>query len=286
MALNEKYRRRASKCSGFTLIELVIAVGMMGVISTTLFLTLSTTQTTVTSTTQNSLMVDNAWQTFELLESDIAASIPPSNDHYDLVEPGYVFLIINHGKAGESDNFDELWFSTTYTRGSKDRVSVKNVRYFVDWDLNTHRHILKRQELHEMYADPDNADGLMPAVTDTNSYTLCGAVEKFEVQYLGVKRNPETSKWMPDRFRPTPEEDEVQLDNKILNFRDLEIWNSRVTLHPDDESSPRAIRVILVLRDYGGGPAYYFERVFWTVHTRFPDEKWQLEEEEEEEEEP
>ena len=285
MAQNKKHRRRASKCGGFTLTELMIAVGMMGVITTTLFLTLTTTQKTVTSTTQNSMMVDSAWQALGLLESDITASIPPippRNDHENLVEPGYAFLIVNHGKAGESDSYDELWFSTTYTRGTEGRVSTKNVRYFVDWDPNTFRHVLKRQELYDMYADPDNTDGLMPEVTDANSYTLCGAVEKFEIQYLTVMRNPETARWMPDCFKPTPEEDEVQIGNKILNFRDPEIWNSQITLHPNDESSPRAIRVILVLRDYGGGPAFYFDRVFWTVHTRYPDEKWEPEEEEEE----
>ena len=277
---------RLSRCEGFTLTELIVAMGMVGVIITTLFLALSTTQDTVNRTTRNSDIVDTACRTFDLLEGDLAAAIPPRTDHSEVEEPGYVFIIRNHGIGGDEDDFDELWLSTTNTLSVESILSVKNVRYFVDWDDDVKRYVLKRQlfsatdDENPMHADTSS----IPLADDDNSTVLCGAVEKFEVQYLSVLRHPQPQMMdcIPDKFMP--EFDEETGTAGEINFRDSAIWFSGQTSHSDLESSPRAIRVFLVLRDYSGGDPYYFERVFRVANTLIPGSKWLSEEEEDEEE--
>jgi prepilin-type N-terminal cleavage/methylation domain-containing protein len=292
-------RRKKTHCGahsreGFTLTELIVAIALMSVIVSTLFFSLSTTQQTVSITTRNAELVDSVAQMFELLHYDLSAAIPPRTDHADVTEPGYIFIIRNHSKAGLEGNFDELWFSTTYTRGGGMFAKTKNVRYFVYYDNNIKRHVLVRQELLDMQADTANPPPIeteeeqdggnqqppnppVPATGRSSYEVLCGAVERFEVQYLSVKKNINRPECIPDVFLRGA--DDHPLNAEDFNFRNSAIWRSAETLHPDyTESSPRAINVIIVIRDYNGGDPYYFEHIFWLPNTQKPNMKWQPEE--------
>ena len=299
--------RKYGDKAGFTLTELVVVIGMMSVIISTLFLSLSISQQTVSETTRNAEVVGDAVLILSLLKDDLGSCVPPTTDYTKEVkegddtphidDPGYAFIIRNH--SAQEDPFDRLLFSTRLSPGSGGLAIDKNVCYFVYFDDTLKRNVLVRQVLYDMEADfdeippikeediPEGEEGEGGEGEEEEEpkkvalyEVLSTSVERFEVQYLDAMKYEDFNFCIPDKFVPEFGQDPVEAVE--YNFRDSDIWGD--SLHPTRESIPRAIRVILVLSTNRGRHKYYFSRVFRIPKTSPPNSGWSPPEEVETEE--
>ncbi len=295
---------RTTAKSGFTLLELMVVIALMMTIMSILFLTLSASQAVIEDTTVKYDAVEAGMTILDAIGKDIAGSVPPISIESleDDIENGYIFIIRNHG---ESDRFDELWLSTTAQRGGMSSATLRNVRYFVYFDKNIRKRVLVRQEFSDMHADPDPVN-LPWKVEDEEDakymdddeddeeddeeeeeeeeeekeeyegdkiYEMFdGIIERFEIQYLDMRFDEQGYACVPRRFTPSIATHPTETEN--IDFRHTyDIWGES---HYDrlNCSSPRAIRIVIYLKDYDGYKSVCFDRVFWIAHTKMPSDKW------------
>lgn len=233
--------------AAFTLVELLIALGLLSLLVTLLFTALSTSQQTVTEARRAADIHESARVALQFLRDELLRSKPPRSDRgpYD---PGQMFIIKNNA---DSQGDDELWFTTGAGSDTQGRPLRRNVRYFVEMDPNVHLKVLKRMEFDDLMANPSTA----PVATEYNSPVVCQYIEHFDVQYLSFKENG--NKGFPDKYLP-------DLDDDIaaeFNFRRPDaIWENSGL--PENQTSPPAVRITLVVREKLGRQTYFFQRVF------------------------
>jgi len=233
--------------AAFTLVEIVVAVGLLSLLISLLFMILSTSQATVDDSSRAADIHANASAALELFRDELLRSKPPRSD-VDKYARGQMFVIKNNAN-GVGD--DELWYTTGAGYDVMGRPIRKNVRYYVEMDPNVHLKVLKRQEFVDLTANPAQA----PISTEENSATICQYVDHFDVQYLSF--NLRDNKGFPDKFLPDIGDDTP----KELNFRVFaQIWNGSGL--PANQTSPPAVRITLVVRERLTRQNYFFQQVF------------------------
>jgi type II secretory pathway pseudopilin PulG len=242
------------KQAAFTLVEIVVGLGLLTVLITMLFTVLGTAQQTVGESKRAANIHENARLAFQFLRDEVLKAKPPyiRGD----MNPGQMFIIKNNAN-GNGD--DELWFTTGSGTDDLGNPIRKNVRYYVDADPNFGLKVLKRQEFPYLDANPS----AFPAPNDQNSSTICEYVVHFDVQYLSFKET--NKKPYPDKFLPDLDDDTPM----TYNFRNPwltspVIWKGSGLPNTKDnvQSSPPAIRITLVVRERLGWQTYFFQRVF------------------------
>ncbi|RKY25499.1 MAG: hypothetical protein DRP79_06550 [Planctomycetota bacterium] len=247
----------------FTLVELVVVIGLMTLLVSILFAILTSAQETVSETRRSSDINENARVAIEFIKDELLSCKPPRNDR-ELYDPGHMFVIRNNPNLTSGD--DELWFTTGAGVDSKGRRVRKNVRYFVAEDEHLGLKILKRQEFRDLYADFEAPPA--PVEEDEggkkkDTVNICEYVEHFDVQYLNFIKDPTVNATVPDKYIPELS-DEVPRD---INFRDPNVWKDSGL--PDNQTAPPAIRITLVVRDKRGRQSCFIQRVFWVPFSTF-----------------
>jgi type II secretory pathway pseudopilin PulG len=233
--------------AAFTLVEIVIALGLLSLLIGMLFMVLSASQDTVNDANHAANIHENTRIALQFMRDELLRSKPPRSDR-DPDTPGQMFIIENNA-TGQGD--DELWFTTGAGLDVLGRPVRRNVRYYVEMDPNVHLKVLKRQEFDNLLANPSQA----PQTTEENSATVCEYVDHFDVQYLSFKERE--NKGFPEKFLPDTGDDIA----KEFNFRRPDrIWDNSGL--PDNQTSPPAIRVTLVVREKLSRQTYFFQRVF------------------------
>jgi type II secretory pathway pseudopilin PulG len=251
--------KHARKQAAFTLVELVVAIGLMSLLVSLLFTILTTAQETVTETRRSSEIHENARVAINRIKDDLLNCKPPRNDR-DLLEPGQMFVIRN---SPEGINEDELWFTTGSGTDSKGCPIRTTVRYFVEEDEDIGLKVLKRREFRNLHADYF----LIPEPEEGEVANICEYVEHFDVQYLNFVENKNYKAAIPENFIP-------ELDNEDpldINFRKADIWKDSGL--PANQTAPSAIRITMIVRDRRGRQTYFIQRVFWIPFSTYDPSK-------------
>lgn len=250
-----RLRRRDRARGGFTLAELIVAIGLMTLLVSILFAILISAQDIVTDTRRAAGIHENARTAMDFMRDEILNSKPPRNDR-PLSDPGQMFVIRNNANGGGDD---ELWITTGAGVDSKGRPVRKNVRYFVGEDPDLGLKVLRRQEYVDLYADYEAP--VTPSDDDTAN--ICEYVEHFDVQYLNFTRNSQYKATIPSEFLPALEDQQP----RDINFRQASVWAGSGLL--SNSTSPPAIRITMVVRDRRGKQSYFIQKICRVPFTTF-----------------
>lgn len=165
----------AARQAAFTLVEIVVGLGLLSLIVTLLFTVLSTAQQTVSESSRAADIHENARNALQFLRDELLRHKPPRNDWNanETFSPGQVFIIRNNPKG---DGFDQLIFTTGAGNDPQGRPQRANVRYFVADAPDLHVKVLRRQTFVSLIADPSqmpdsNPDPeTVPAWANSTSY--------------------------------------------------------------------------------------------------------------------
>jgi type II secretory pathway pseudopilin PulG len=267
----------AARQAAFTLVEIVVGLGLLSLIVALLFTVLSTAQQTVSESSRAADIHENARNALQFLRDELLRHKPPRNDWNanETFSPGQVFIIRNNPKG---DGFDQLIFTTGGGTDAQGRPQRANVRYFVAEDPRLKVKVLKRQSFQKLTADPllmpdpstdpnasaDPNDPKYDPTLDQNNEayaaTICEVVDQFDVQYLAFRAK--NNKGEPDKFLPELGDDLVKdYNGRIWN----DMWGDRDGVSSGmntNQTSPPAIRITIVVREKLGRQKYMFQEVF------------------------